>query len=330
MSNEEQPNMFDVMRNVELKIKDMQAGTKIDQPLFVSGCNPGVTQQGKPYLNLQFRDETGTLNAKLWDVSEQQRQVVKINTVVQVKADVLNYRDHLQLKVLDVALIADQSQFDMSRFMLRGPQPVETLRQIISEAIASIDNYEIKTIVSAIYKEYDQAIYDMPAAAKNHHEYHGGLATHICEMLQLGDAICALYPQLDHDLLAGGILLHDIGKVKELTSGAATEYTSEGNLLGHISISQTLVADMAVKLDMDPDSETLVLLRHMILSHHGAYEFGSPVLPMTIEAEALHFIDDFDARMVMMDKALKTVTPGQFSDKIFALDNRRIYKPQNH
>jgi len=328
MSNEE-PNMFDVMTSpMAVKIADLKANTRIDQPLFVAQANPGTTQQGKPYLNLQFRDETGTIVGKLWDVTDAQRTVMKVGTVAHVKAEVLNYREHLQLKVLECMAIADQSQFDMECFVLHGPKSTDELRAAVNQAIAQLDNFEIKAVVTAIYKRYDQQFYQAPAAAKNHHEYHGGLATHVVEMLQLGQALCELYPQLDRDMLMGGILLHDIGKILELTEGAATEYTSEGNLLGHISISQTIVAETARELDIDPDGETMVLLRHMILSHHGSYDFGSPVLPMTMEAEALHFIDDFDAKMVIIDKALKATQPGQFSDKIFALDNRRIYRPE--
>ncbi len=323
-----QPNMFDVMNEEQPAIASLKADTRIDLPLFVASVTPGVTQQGKPYLNLQFRDETGTIGAKLWDVNDSQRQILKANTVVQIKAEVLNYRDKLQLKVMQAAAIDDQSKFDLSRFMLKGPRSIDELRTKISEAIEGIDNFEIKAVVAAVYKKYDQPIYQVPAAAKNHHEYHGGLATHVVEMLEIAGPLCAIYPQLDKDMLTGGILLHDIGKVLELTGSAATEYTNEGNLLGHISISQAIVTETAVALQMDPDSETMVLLRHMILSHHGSYEFGSPVLPMTREAEALHFIDDFDAKMVMFDKALKTTAAGQFSDRIFALDNRRIYKPE--
>ena len=145
-------------------------------------------------------------------------------------------------------------------------------------------------------------------------------------MLNLANKVCDLYPYLDRDLLCAGVLLHDIGKIKELGGLSVTEYTLEGKLLGHISISQTMVQETADELGIE--GETVTLLRHMVLAHHGQYEYGSPVLPATLEAEALHYIDDFDARMTMIQKELDKIRPGEFTSRIFSLDNRIFYKPK--
>ena len=126
--------------------------------------------------------------------------------------------------------------------------------------------------------------------------------------------------------MLAGILLHDVGKIEELRSGAVTEYTLEGKLLGHISISQTMVQETADELGIE--GEKVLLLRHMILAHHGKQEFGSPVLPQIMEAEVLHMIDDMDAKMTMIQKELDKIGPGEFSAKIFTLDNRSFYKPK--
>jgi 3'-5' exoribonuclease len=143
-------------------------------------------------------------------------------------------------------------------------------------------------------------------------------------MLRIANSICDLYPMLNRDLLVAGILVHDMGKMVELTDGLVPEYTMEGKLLGHISIMQAKVAKVAEELEIE--DESVLLLRHMILSHHGEYEFGSPVLPMIPEAEVLHMIDNLDARMEMMRKAMDSVQEGEFTARIFSLENRMFYK----
>ena len=241
---------------------------------------------------------------------------------MNVRGDVITYRNALQLKVLECSDI--EGDIDMQDFVFTGPYSTETLKKNINEYIKEIQNQDIFRIVSDIYRTYEKEIYSSAAAVRNHHEYYGGLATHIYGMLKLADMICTNYPYLNRDLLIAGVLLHDIGKVIELSSAPLTEYTLEGKLLGHISISQTIVKDSADKLQIN--SEEVILLRHMILSHHGEYEYGSPVLPLIIEAEALNFIDNFDAKMVMIEKELRTVADEEFTMRSFALDNRSFYK----
>ena len=215
----------------------------------------------------------------------------------------------------------------MSQFITVSPVPQDVLRETLSEAVESIENVNIRKIVEAIYRKYDRKIYSSPAATKNHHEYFGGLATHVSGMIKLGESVCQLYPRVNRDYLIAGILLHDIGKICELGGSNIAEYTTEGKLLGHISISQTMVRETARELGID--SEEVTVLRHIILAHHGKREFGSPVLPMTLEAEVLHMIDDLDAKINMIEKELRETKNGEFTKKIFSLDNRSFYKPKN-
>ena len=308
-----------------MKIRDFEANTRIETLMLVGSVNGGVTNSGAPYLSIALRDNSGSIDGKLWDVKPDQQAVVVAGKVIDVIADVIMYRNNLQLKVIDVKAV-DQSDVDMGEFIQGSPIPMERLRQTIYGAIDNIDNFEIKAIVSALYNKYDKEIFSSPAAAKNHHEFYGGLATHITGMLNLANMVCDLYPYLDRDLLCAGVLLHDIGKIKELGGVSVTEYTLEGKLLGHISISQTMVQETADELGIE--GETVTLLRHMELSHHGQYEYGSPVLPSTLEAEALHYIDDFDARMTMIKKEIDKTKEGEFTGRIFSLDNRMFYKPK--
>ena len=160
---------------------------------------------------------------------------------------------------------------------------------------------------------------------KNHHDFVGGLATHVLGMLDLAEMLAAQYPILNRDLLVSGVFLHDLGKLQELSGAIVPSYTMEGRLLGHISLFQAEVAKIAASLGIE-DCEEVTLVRHMILSHHGVYEYGSPVLPMIPEAEVLHLIDNLDARMNTIEKALNATEEGAFTPRIFALENRSLYK----
>lgn len=308
-----------------MRIREFQQNRRIETTLLVAQVANGMAQNGAPYLTVSFKDNTGSIDGKVWDVKPEQIEVLKPGRVVKVTAEVIDYRNRLQLKVIAAEEI-DQNDIDVSAFLMKGSVPVEELKDIIYSAIDNIDNFDVKAVVTAIYKMYDAQIFSSPAAARNHHEFHGGLATHIASMVKLANVLCELYPALDKDMLVAGVLLHDIGKIKELSGVAMTEYTLEGKLLGHISISQTMVQETADKLGID--SESITLLRHLILSHHGEFEYGSPVLPLTLEAEALHYIDDFDARLTMIKKELDQIKPGEFTTRIPALNGRSFYKPK--
>ena len=188
-------------------------------------------------------------------------------------------------------------------------------------------NNNYRNIISRVYKDIGDKFYEYPAAAKIHHSFMGGLAVHVCAMVKLGNVICELYPQLNRDLLISGILTHDIGKMIEFNGPITTEYTLEGKLIGHISIMQGRLMQISKELGIE-DSEESILLRHMVLSHHGQYEYGSPVLPMIQEAEVLYLIDNLDARLNTLDSALKQVKPGSFTSRMFSLENRAFYKPK--
>ena len=165
-----------------------------------------------------------------------------------------------------------------------------------------------------------------PAASRNHHEFVSGLAYHTLSMLRIAKSLITIYPQLNADLIYAGIILHDLGKTVELSGPVVPKYTLEGKLLGHISIAQAMVLEASKTLNIE--GEEVILLQHMILSHHGKNEYGSPVLPQIREAEIVYLIDNIDARINMFDKALENVELGDYSKRIYALENRTIYKPK--
>ncbi|MDD6466913.1 MAG: OB-fold nucleic acid binding domain-containing protein [Erysipelotrichaceae bacterium] len=306
-----------------IRINELKEQQSLEAPFLVAMVKEGITTSKAPYVSVTLQDKTGTIEGKLWDVKEAQKEVLKLGCVVMVRAEVLKYRGNLQLRIHDVKAV-DPTEVDVNEFLPSGGIEKADLMKEVYEAIASIENPNLKLLVEVLLKENEEKFFDHPAAARNHHEFTGGLATHVVEMLRLANVICDLYPMLDRDLLISGVLVHDMGKIIELSSAVVPEYTVEGRLLGHISIMQAKVAEVAKKLNME--DETIVLLRHMILSHHGEYEFGSPVLPMIPEAVVLHMIDNLDARMEMMRKALESVEEGQFTQRIFSLENRSLYK----
>jgi 3'-5' exoribonuclease len=200
------------------------------------------------------------------------------------------------------------------------------MKQRIESTVDSLTDEVIRQICRKSVDFFGDKLYVYPAAARNHHDFVGGLATHMIGMLDIAESLCKLYPILNRDLLLSGVILHDLGKIVELSGPILTEYTLEGKLVGHISIMQSMVVDFAKQLGVE-NSEQVVLMRHLILSHHGEYEYGSPILPMIMEAEILNFVDNIDARMNMFSKALDPIEPGQFTPRVFSLENRAFYKP---
>nr|WGE07432.1 HD domain-containing protein [Bacillus subtilis] len=198
----------------------------------------------------------------------------------------------------------------------------------ITQYIFEMKNPNIQRITRFLVKKHEAEFMDYPAATKNHHEFVSGLAYHVVSMLNLAKAIADLYPSLDRDLLYAGVILHDLGKVKELSDLFPLHTRLKAICSYHISIMVTELSKAAEELQID--SEEVLILQHLILSHHGKAEWGSPKPPMVKEAEILHYIDNLDAKMNMMDRALERVKPGEYTERVFALENRSFYKPTFH
>ena len=264
------------------------------------------------YLSITLQDATGTIDAKLWNATNEQVEKLVMGCVVQVKGDVIKYNEDRQMKIIKIVVASTEPQ-EQVKFLKSAPQTGEELVKEIYTFIERINNLKLNQLVKALFNEHVEKLTIYPAASKNHHEYVSGLAYHTCSMLRIADALARLYPSLNRDLLFAGITLHDLGKTVELSGPVVPEYTIEGKLLGHI---------------MNIEGEEVTLLQHIILSHHGKNEFGSPILPQIKEAEVIYLIDNMDARINMLDKALETVEPGGFSKRVFALENRAFYKPK--
>ena len=297
----------------------------LDIELLVVNVSKGVSNAGSPYLNISLQDKTGPSEGKKWDATAIDGIVVEIGKVIKLNADVIEYRGNKQLKILSVSEV-DQKTVDYTRFCMPSPIPQEELVRKLNNYIASINDEDCKRIVQKIVDENYNALVTYPAASRNHHEFMSGLLYHTICMADMASLIASYYDNIDKDVLISGVLLHDVGKVVELSGPIATKYTLEGKLLGHISIMTAEIRRVARELNIN--SETPILLEHMILSHHGNKEFGSPILPLTKEAVILHFVDDLDSKMNILDKAYSDVEEGNFTQRIMPMDGRAFYKPK--
>lgn len=310
-----------------MQIATFKEGQTIKGTYLVNLVTKGKTNNKNDYLSIKLQDKTGEIDAKLWNVTKEQFEGIVKGTFIYVEANVISYRDSLQLK-LDVANLVSSENINIDDFVKTAPIAKEDLRNQLQQYIYQIDDRIINMVVASLVKKYESKLLDYPAASRNHHAYGSGLIYHIVSMLKLAESIALLYPNLNKNYLYAGVILHDIGKVEELSGPVATEYTSKGRLLGHISILVSQLEVIAKELGVN-DSEQVMLLQHIILSHHGKYEYGSPVLPMLMEAEILTFIDNIDARMSTLEQLLENVEPGSFSVRSMALESRSFYKPKN-
>ncbi|WP_099362468.1 3'-5' exoribonuclease YhaM [Fredinandcohnia onubensis] len=305
-----------------------EVGQQVDVYLFIKSSTKGIASNGKPFLTLVFQDKSGEIEAKLWDATPEDEANYAAQQIVRLAGEINSYRGRNQLKIRNIRPITDLDGVTISDFLEVAPVPQDEMASKITQYIFEMNNSNIQRITRHLLKKHQAAFYEYPAATKNHHEFVSGLAYHVVSMLDLAKAIAHLYPSLDTDLLYAGIILHDLGKVTELSGPISTTYTVEGNLLGHISIMVNEIGQAAKELGVE--GEEVTVLQHIILSHHGKAEWGSPKPPMIKEAEILHYIDNLDAKMNMLDRALERVKPGEFSDRVFALDNRSFYKPTFH
>lgn len=306
-------------------IQHYQVGDVFDQFLLIKSVTKGVTSTGKPFLTIILQDHTGDIESKLWDSTAEDEQLYIPEKIVKVMGDITSYRGKAQLKIKQIRPVTDQDGVSVHEFVETAPISQDEMIDVITQAIFEMQNPNIQRITRHLVKKHQKAFLEFPAATKNHHEFVSGLAFHVVSMLRLAKSIAALYPSLDTDLLYAGVILHDLGKTRELSGPVAPSYTMEGNLLGHISIMYAEIADAARELGIE--GEEVVILQHMVLSHHSKAEWGSPKPPLVREAEILHYIDNIDAKMNMMDRALGKVKPGEFTERIYPLDNRSFYKP---
>ena len=304
-------------------IKELNEGERVTSQFLVSNVNKGVNNLGSPYLNVELRDASGQIPAKKWEIVADDDNTFVIGNVVEVTAEIIKYKDALQAKIISARLLKEED-IDVTRLIQSSPIPRVELEKDFNRFVLSIKDPDCVALLNYFISKYQNKLYVYPAASSIHHEYSSGLLMHIVSMLKMGEFLASSYKNLNRDLLLTGVILHDIGKITELEGPVIYHYSLEGKLLGHISIMAAEIKEAANKLGLK--SEVPLLLEHMILAHHGQHEYGSPVLPLTSEALALHLIDNTDSKLTILNKALDEVEPGEFTQKVFALDGRQFYR----
>ncbi len=303
-------------------INTLKANDSYREIYLVKSVTKNVTTTGKTFLNLVLQDKTGCMPAKKWDVDAEDVEIFKAGNFVNVSFEVTTYKDKLELRINDGNKVEVTKLDD---YIPTSPIPKEELAKKLEHYISLIKDKDIKLVVDSLYNEHKDKYLTYPAASNNHHAFASGLLFHTVSMLEVADFLSNHYNDIDKDILLAGVFFHDIGKIKELSGLLPIEYTTEGRLLGHLVIAVNLINNTATKLKLE-NKEKIILLEHAVLSSHGKYEYGSPVLPETKEAILLNFIDDLDAKMMMYDNNTKEINPGEFTKSLLNLDNRRLYK----
>ena len=288
----------------KLFIKDLEPDPSITSFFLVHEKEVRSTANGKPYLRMELGDRTGTVEARMWDQFEAPAREVNRDDFIKVQARVELYRNRPQL-TLQQFRVAKPEEIDLGDFLPRTSYDVEELYKKILDFIEEMKNPWLKRLCSRILSDPKivERFKRAPAAKSMHHAYIGGLIEHVVSLCGLAKLIAAHYPELDLDLLLTAALLHDVGKLDELCYERAVSYSVEGQLLGHIVMEVESVAKVMDSVEGFPERLKTVV-QHMLISHHGEYEFGSPKLPMIREALAFHYMDDLDSKVGAIRAAL--------------------------
>ena len=305
-------------------------GKLFDGYFLVLAKQQRTTKTNKPYLNLILGDKTGQIEGRVWEVGDPRiAKEFDRGDIVKVRGCASKFDDRLQMKV-DQLRLATFVEVDKIDLLPATTCDVGVLWSQLLASVESIANTDLKRLLTTLLADTEiaAAYREAPAARQLHHAWLGGLLEHVVSLLSMADRVAVHYPFLDRDLLITGVILHDIGKIRELSWGVGFDYTIEGILLGHIQMGVDLVEKTIAGLRGFPDRlRTLVL--HMILSHHGKLEFGSPKLPMIPEALVLNFVDELDAKMQAVasefDKSIREGKgPDEMTGKVWSLDNRQL------
>lgn len=311
----------------QIKIISFEKGLAFEGFLLVRSARQRTSNNGNNYLDMTLGDNSGDINAKVWDPLATPPDS---GIVLKVRAAVTEYNGRLQLRVDKFRPAIDSDPYRLSDLVTTADRPPEEMRAYIDSTIDAMENPVLKTLCRALIDNVSKELTYYPAAQSMHHAYRSGLMDHMTSMLRVADGILPCYPFLDKDLVKAGILVHDLSKIGEMIAdsmGTVSEYSNEGLLLGHLVVGVAQIREIARQNNIPPDDEYLLLLQHMVISHHGLAEYGSPKPPMFPEAEMLSAIDELDARMNEMKTVIDRTPRGLFSEKIWSLD-RRVYHPK--
>lgn len=290
-------------------IGELKDNELVDEIYFVAERQLRANRNAALYLSIDLRDRTGVLNARLWNVTEEFCEPIQAGTYARVRGKVQVFQGALQMILSHVTPVPHEG-LDAAEFEQGPAQNVLELLAELKQVVATVTHPAIAAMLQAFLNDSEiiSGLGEIPAGVKAHHAYRGGLLEHMVSLMRVAQKICEVYSTLNRDLMIAGVFLHDIGKLRELSTDAGLSYTDEGQLLGHLVIGVEMLTEkihvVEQQTDADFPEEIKLRLKHLILSHHGTYEFGSPRLPMTPEAVALHLIDNLDAKVHEFTQAI--------------------------
>ena len=311
----------------QLTVASLSRDMKFEGFLLVRSADQRTSSNGGKYLDMTLCDTTGDINCKMWDGTV---PPPKQGAVIKVRGTVQEYNGRLQMRIERLRNPSPADEVDVSQLMPCAPEPPKDMLREINRAIDKMKTPELQAILREMLLMCGDKLNYYPAAQRVHHAERSGLLHHTVSVLRAAEAVLPLYPFLDGDLLRAGAIAHDLSKTAEFISdeaGNVSDYSAEGQLLGHLVHGVAQVREAARRANVT--GEYVLLLSHMIISHHGLPEHGSPRPPMFPEAVMLHLLDDMDAKMNEMEGIMRRTPAGAFSEKIWTLD-RRLYHPRIH
>ena len=292
--------------------------------VLLKKCEEKKTKNGSTYLDLIIGDKDGELPAKLWDYNG--GDMFEAEMVVKIRGTIEQYNGKEQFRVAQIRPASSSDNYNIADLVPASEVGGAQIFDMLMRRVNAFKDSDLKAVVSSIMQDKKDILITCPAAFRLHHAMLGGLMLHTISIVRMAEEICKIYPNIDKDLLLSGAILHDVAKTWEFElskSGLVKSYSTEGELIGHLVKGAMYVEEKAKELNIK--SEKIALLEHMILSHHGVPEFGSPVRPMFLEAEILSSLDTLDAAIFEINSATGKVEKGAFTDRQWALDNRKLY-----
>lgn len=285
-----------------------------------------VNVKGAAYLDLILCDKKGEISGKLWDYNELSHGTYQAGDLVKIRGTVTQFNGNDQLRIDRIRKVNENDGVNIADFVPTAEYSGEMMLGQIMNVIASVKDEELKHLTFALVKDREEKILFWPAAFKLHHAVRGGLLYHTLSIIKLCEGVCSIYPAVDRDLLMCGAIVHDLCKIDEFdisSAGLVTGYSVKGELLGHLVMGAVRIEEKAKQLGID--TEKAMLLQHMVISHHGEPDFGAAVRPMFLEAEILSELDKLDATINEITSATADLKEGEFSQRMWALDNRKLY-----
>jgi 3'-5' exoribonuclease len=315
-------------------VKEIHDRDLVSSVFLVKDKITAMAKNGKPYLTVRLMDKSGEIEGRVWDNADEVSATFGKDDFISIRAKASVYLGKMQLIIAQLKVVPD-AEVNLADFLPESPRPLEEMSAQLDSLLESVKNPWLRRLL-VLFREDEQfmALYrSAPAAKGMHHVYLGGLLEHSLSVATLVDQILPQYGHLNRDLLVAGALLHDVGKVREMAYARAFDYTDEGKLLGHITIGVEMIHEKMIRIDGFP-RELGMLLKHMLLSHHGQYEYGSPKRPKTVEATVLNYLDDMDSKIngiqTHMDKELdndnRWTAYHRLYDRYYFRDNGRSEK----